>query len=118
MNRTDKYSQHSKIIWPAWLNGSVFVYELSGFGFDSRCCYQISAYTDKFIFANKFVKKGASCGKQKKINMTIEFCIFELVLVPNFSINLVSVKNFALNKQFWSKTKKKETSSLNSAYLN
>ena len=21
MHRTDKYSQHSSIIWPAWLNG-------------------------------------------------------------------------------------------------
>ena len=38
MHRTDKYSQHSSIIWPVWLNGSVFVYELSGCGFESRCC--------------------------------------------------------------------------------
>ena len=28
MHRTDKYSQHSSIIWPVWLNGWVFVYEL------------------------------------------------------------------------------------------
>ena len=27
MLRTDKYSQHSSIIWPVWLNGRVFVYE-------------------------------------------------------------------------------------------
>ena len=32
MHRTDKYSQHSSIIWPVWLNGRVFVYELSGVG--------------------------------------------------------------------------------------
>ena len=42
MHRTDKYSQHSSIIWPVWLNGWVFVYELSGCGFEltllsSRC---------------------------------------------------------------------------------
>ena len=37
MHRTDKYSQHSWIIWPVWLNCSVFVYELSGCGFESRC---------------------------------------------------------------------------------
>ena len=37
MHRTDKYLQHSSIIWPVWLNGWVFVYELSGCGFESRC---------------------------------------------------------------------------------
>ena len=39
MRRTDKYSQHSSIIWAVWLNGCVFVYELSGCGFKSRCCH-------------------------------------------------------------------------------
>ena len=39
MHRTDKYSQHSSIIWPVWLNGWVFVYELSGCGFKPRCCH-------------------------------------------------------------------------------
>ena len=39
MHRTDKCSQHSSIIWPVWWNGWVFVYELSGYGFESRCCY-------------------------------------------------------------------------------
>ena len=37
MHRTDKYSQYSSIIWPVWLNGWVFVYELSGCGFESSC---------------------------------------------------------------------------------
>ena len=37
MHRTEKYSQHSSIIWPVWLNGWVFVYELNGCGFESRC---------------------------------------------------------------------------------
>ena len=38
--RTDKYSQHKQnsIVWPVWLNGWVFVYKLSGYGFESRCC--------------------------------------------------------------------------------
>ena len=36
MHRTDKYSQHSSIIWPVWLNGWVLVYELSGCGLESR----------------------------------------------------------------------------------
>ena len=29
MRRTDKYSQHSPLIWPVWLNGWVIVYELT-----------------------------------------------------------------------------------------
>ena len=32
---TDKHSQHSSIIWPIWLNGWVFIYELRGCGFES-----------------------------------------------------------------------------------
>ena len=39
MHRTDKHSQHSSIMWPVWLNGCVFVYELSGCGFESRCSH-------------------------------------------------------------------------------
>ena len=34
-----KYSQHSSLIWPVWLNGWVFVYELNGCGFKSRYCH-------------------------------------------------------------------------------
>ena len=39
MHHTDKYSQHSSIIWPVWLNGWVFVYKLSGCGFESSGCH-------------------------------------------------------------------------------
>ena len=39
MDRTDNYSQHRSIIWPVWLNGCVFVYELSGCGFESSCIH-------------------------------------------------------------------------------
>ena len=41
MHRTDKYSQHSSIIWPVWLNGWVFIYEQSGRGFES-CYYHLN----------------------------------------------------------------------------
>ena len=41
MHRTDKYSQHSPIIWLVWLNGWVFVYKLSGCAFKSHCCQAI-----------------------------------------------------------------------------
>ena len=37
MHPTDKYSGHSSIIWSAWPNDWVFVYELSGSGFESSC---------------------------------------------------------------------------------
>ena len=39
MHRTDKYSQHSSIIWPVLLDGWVFVLELSGSGFEPRFCH-------------------------------------------------------------------------------
>ena len=38
MHYLDKYSQHSSIIWPVWLNGWVFIFKLSGCGFKSCCC--------------------------------------------------------------------------------
>ena len=37
MHHTEKYWQHSSIIWPVWLNGWVFVYELSGCVIVSCC---------------------------------------------------------------------------------
>ena len=39
MHRTGKYSEHSSIIWLVWLNGWVFVYELSSFRFKSSCSH-------------------------------------------------------------------------------
>ena len=39
MHRTDKYSQHSSIIWLVWLNHWVLDYELSGCEFEPRCCH-------------------------------------------------------------------------------
>ena len=39
MHRTDKYSQHSSVIWPVRLNGWMFVFELSGCGFKSSCSH-------------------------------------------------------------------------------
>ena len=45
MHRTGKYSQHSSIIWPVWLNGWVFVYELSGCGFESSCSHSQPIFT-------------------------------------------------------------------------
>ena len=54
MNRADNYSQHSWIIWPVWPNGWVFVYELSGSGFESFCCHLT---TNDLLFLLKTQKK-------------------------------------------------------------
>ena len=37
MHRTGKFSEHSSNIWPVWLNGWMFVYELNSSGFKSSC---------------------------------------------------------------------------------
>ena len=39
MHHTDKYLQHSSIIWSVWLNVWVFVYELSGCEFKPSCSH-------------------------------------------------------------------------------
>ena len=38
------------------------------------------------MFWTKFGQKGYFYSKTKKMNITIEFCMFELLLVPNFSL--------------------------------
>ena len=42
IQHTDNYSQHSSIFWPVRLNGWVFIYELSGCGFESSRSHLIS----------------------------------------------------------------------------
>ena len=37
-HRRDKYSQFTSIFLSVWLKGGVFVYALSGCGFEFRCC--------------------------------------------------------------------------------
>ena len=37
MEDIDRYLQHSSTIWPVWLNDWVFVFKLSGCGFEYRC---------------------------------------------------------------------------------
>ena len=39
MQHTDKFSQHSSMIWKVWPYGWVFVYELSGCAFKIRCSH-------------------------------------------------------------------------------
>ena len=39
------------------------------------------------IFWTKFAQNGCFWSKTEKVNSAIEFCIFELVSVPNFNLN-------------------------------
>ena len=39
MHRADNYSPHSSIFWSVWPNGLVFVYQLSGCGFEFPCSH-------------------------------------------------------------------------------
>ena len=72
------------------------------------------------IFWTKFTPKWCFWSNAEKLNSAIDFCIFELVEVLNFSLNRqfwnVGAK-FAQKVCFWSKTKK-WTSPLNSTCWN
>ena len=48
MHCRDKYSQHSSIILSVWLYGWVFIYELSGCGFESHCYHLYFRYSTCF----------------------------------------------------------------------
>ena len=48
MHDTDRYSGHSSIIWPVWLNGWAFVHKLSGCRLKSRCCHLNVRYRIRF----------------------------------------------------------------------
>ena len=59
IHRKDKYPQQSSTIWPVWLHDRVFVYELIGCGFESRCYHLISFFLAKFTLANLVEKFSA-----------------------------------------------------------
>ena len=60
LHSTDKYSQHSSIIWPVWLNCWIFVYELCGCGFESRCSHLNFRFRD--CFEQGFHWHSGNCG--------------------------------------------------------
>ena len=81
MYRTDKYLQHSSIICPVWLNGCVFVYELSGCGFES-CCSHMSLLVCAFMDLLSW------------ISSLVCYCVCK-----------ISQKNFSIQKRFSKKDK-------------
>ena len=52
LHYTNKYSQHSSIICPLWLNGWLFIYKLSGSWFESHCCHLSILHTLYFAVKN------------------------------------------------------------------
>ena len=80
MHRTDKYSQHSSIIWSVWLNGSVFIYKLRGCGFEFRCCHLNSDIM--FVLSKDFSDIQATI----ECRFTVKECRFTLKRVRDMII--------------------------------
>ena len=82
MDRTDRYSEHSSIIWPVWLNSSVFVYELSGCRFKPRCSHLNFrfrvCFEQRVPFRRKHARHGLTWSRQA-CNLVESF--FEWILV-------------------------------------
>ena len=73
---TDKYSQHNSVIWSVWLNGWVFVYELSGCGFEFRCSHQNLVFNEKSSqkpSVAKFLRKHCVIQRVSNILQTFQF---------------------------------------------
>ena len=61
------------------------------------------------IFSPNLPKKGISGIKQKKMSITLAFCIFKLIQVPNFSLKwqfCVAGPRLPKKRYFWSKAEK------------
>ena len=71
------------------------------------------------ILGTHLPKMGISGQKQEKVNTTIEFCMFKLVLVPNFILNrqLIFWSRFAQKGYIWSETEKKKKITINFLYI-
>ena len=55
--------------------------------YSNKSLYRISAKSDNVDFLDQIARKEYFRSKTEKVNTTFEFCIFELVLVPNVSLN-------------------------------
>ena len=61
MHDTDKYSKHSLIIRPVWLNGCVFVYQASSCGFESRCSHLGARFKVLALISIDQIATGSGC---------------------------------------------------------
>ena len=77
MHCTDKYSQHSSIIWPVWPNGWVFIYELSGCGFEARCShlnFRCRPYFEVFLDVQANIECGVNLKRVREMTRTYSRC--------------------------------------------
>ena len=100
MHHTDKYSQHSPIIWPIWLNAWVFNYKLSGCGFESCCCHL------NFTCGTCF-EQGVPwySGKLKSVDSPNNIQLFSYIPFPHCSPFLIDISLSCCilyqKKHFW-----------------
>ena len=93
-NCTDKYSQHSSIIWSVWLNGWVFIYELRSCGFES--CWSHSKMWQK---KNKKTKK-QNKKTNKHYNKNKSMFINTDLLILQLSLNYQAIRFLILDSTF------------------
>ena len=78
MQRTDKCSEHSSIIWSVGPNGWVFIYELSGSAFKSSCYLGLRFW--KAIFFHEIT----NILKARNTTIKIIYIIKLYILTPSF----------------------------------
>ena len=101
-----------RLIWPVWLNGWVFVYELSGYGFESHCTQLISKLMmsqpgkrTRHILPNISRSKGNQAMKFGQVIGYNRINIFHAKNLAN-SETETSSRHFFLKKSFiWGKSK-------------
>ena len=113
MHRTDKYSQHSSTIWPLWLNGWVFVFELSGCGVKSSCshlnfkfraCFEqgVSWHSDYYrVWINSETRtwhnKNIQWNKKCRNLSLVLYCLLKTMKL----LNIWVICHFHYLKSFW-----------------
>ena len=85
--------------------------------YSNQSTYQISVKTDNFKIFDQICPTKYFWSKTEKVNITNEFCIFELVPVTNFSLMIFWTES-SQNTYFRSKTQKIYPTIECSAYLN
>ena len=79
MHLADQHSKYISIIWPVWLNGWVFVYELSGCGFEFRCCHSSTFVLIENLNSQVVVK----WNKNETIENLGKFIRYEINILQN-----------------------------------
>ena len=129
MHHTDKYAQHSSIIWPVWLNDRAFVHKLSGSWFESSCSHlnfryhagfeqgvpwhlgnygvqihsETRSWQDKSLFII-FDTWAMSKFSTKKLILLVIYCLFvlSLTLTNNaYCTNINNSKWFLVNRCYY-----------------